>query len=93
MEGPSYQKNRIVQMMAVQPQWQAVYALGDEDFVKVPLVCWALVEERETGQTEVVGMVAEEGKIELASSDTLLGYDYPGCKVDWAELVQRRKVR
>ncbi|HLZ60948.1 MAG TPA: hypothetical protein VKR06_28700 [Ktedonosporobacter sp.] len=82
---------RIVQMMGVAPQWQAVYALTDGEVVMEPLVCWALVEEKETGETSIVGMVAEGSSIEVATSENFLGYNYPGCKADWDELAKQHK--
>ncbi len=86
----------ILQIMAAQPAWEAVYGVPKEAKVKDsymmrPLNCWALVEFKGTGQpateTIVVGMVAIEGSQVLdfvdEADEVFLGYNYPGCTTNW----------
>jgi hypothetical protein len=70
-----------------------VYVLENGMTVMEPLVCWALVEDDATGQTSVVGMVVEEYGIGFAQSSDFLGYNYPGCRVNWEELAQVRQEK
>lgn len=81
---------RIIQIFPAANGWGAVYAVAEGETVTGPLVCWALVEEPETGQTSVIGMVAENDKIEMAPSETFLGYTYPNCTIDWREMAREK---
>ncbi len=85
----------VIQIMPVQPGWEAVYAADKSQKVKMtyftkPLNCWAVVEfktnESKAFSTLVVGMAAAEDSQVLDFVDLLgdfLGYNYPGCQINW----------
>lgn len=86
------QPQAILQIVPAQPQTTAVFAdarLKKLIILNLPLACWALVQTPGTPDTALVGMVQpylEPGSPALEfvdKVDTFLGYNYPGCEVDW----------
>ncbi|MBO0795875.1 MAG: hypothetical protein J2P36_33705 [Ktedonobacteraceae bacterium] len=91
MASEQHTSTKIIQVFPAVNGWGAVYALENEDIITGPLVCWALVEEAETSHTSVIGMIAENDKIEFAPSENFLGYSYPNCTIDWKELARLKQ--
>lgn len=83
----TYTMYRIIQIMPAQPKWEAVFVSDEEDggMKRVPLICWALVETLSSEQRQVIGMTPRDSAPELMYVDwgDFLGYNYPGCDIDW----------
>ena len=87
----------LLQILPVQPGWQAVYASPEKgkacDYV--PLIGWALIEcAAESFVTALVVPKTTEYSFSHArpqfvqsEKSGFLGYDYPGCHVDWEGLA------
>jgi hypothetical protein len=80
----------ILQVFPATPGWEAVYAYEGEEYGTEPILCWAVLERpsgRPGDNVQLVGMVAGGEGLEVAWATHFLGYAYPECKIDWAQLA------
>jgi hypothetical protein len=83
---------KLIETLGYASDWEAVYVVGNDDIVKGKMICWAVVEDRETKERSIVGMVLEDNsRIEPAPSENFLGYDYPRSGIDWKEVARRKR--
>ena len=82
----------LMQIMAPDGNWRAVFRHPRDGFIFKDLVCWGLY-RTPSGNQVVVGMVAEDRKIQPITDIGIPFDDYVDPKTDWIDWIHTRNEK